>query len=58
MPRVLFVHGVSHVEVADPDWVNEWLGVVAPEMPGTNVAAMTEFQPDVVCAHSLGSLIC
>jgi metacaspase-1 len=144
MPRVLFVHGVSHVEVADPDWVNEWLGVVAPEMPGTNVvpghvdyddlfdfplsaatiaramweltksgvnselsklgnrlgglfgrrrdllgnltnlvgwtagmvvqwagdpdlrkrcrdrvrAAMTQFQPDVVCAHSLGSLIC
>jgi hypothetical protein len=144
MPRILFVHGVSHVEVTDPNWVNEWEGVVAGAMPGTDVvpghvdyddlfdfplsatttakaiweltksgvnsgltnlgdrltglfgrrrdllgnvtslvgwtagmvvqwagdpdlrkrcrdrviAAITEFQPDAICAHSLGSLIC
>lgn len=144
MPRILFVHGVSHVEINDPNWVNEWQGVVAPAMPGAEVvpghvnyddlfdfplsattiakavweltkngvnsgltnlgdrltglfgrerglagnltnlvgwtagmvvqwagdpnlrrrcrdrvrAAVTAFQPDIVCAHSLGSLIC
>jgi hypothetical protein len=35
--RILFVHGVSHVEVNDPNWFNEWQAVVAPEMTGTQI---------------------
>ena len=144
MARILFVHGVSHVELEDPTWVNEWQAVLAPALRGTELVpghvdyddlfnfplspattakaiwqltksgvnsglanlgdkisglfgrrrgllgnlsnlvgwtagmvvkwagdpdlrkrcrdrvleAMTAFEPDVVCAHSLGSLIC
>jgi hypothetical protein len=38
MPRILFVHGVSHVEADDPNWVTEWLDVLTAAMPaGTEV---------------------
>src|SRR5947209_4132446 len=37
MPRILFVHGVSHVEATDPTWFAEWRDVVAADMPGTDV---------------------
>src|SRR5262249_17826781 len=37
MPRILFVHGVSHVEVNDPNWVDEWKDVVAAAIAGTEI---------------------
>jgi hypothetical protein len=39
MPRILFVHGVSHVEATDPNWVEEWQAVVAEAMPGADLVA-------------------
>ena len=37
MARILFVHGVSHVELEDPTWVDEWQGVLAPALRGTEL---------------------
>jgi hypothetical protein len=37
MPRILFVHGANHGQGKEPDWVLQWMTVVAPAMPGTPV---------------------
>jgi metacaspase-1 len=37
MPRILFVHGVSHVEAIDPTWADQWRAIVANAMPGADI---------------------